>query len=513
VENHVEDCEAISAQDHSVLLSSRLAGPSERRIALAFVLASGVIFLVTAPMAQVQLAPVWAFIPTYQSALVVNDLITAIFLYGQFAISRSRPILMLATGYLFTACMAMAHALTFPGLFAPSGLLGAGPQSTAWLYMFWHGGFPILVIAYACLSAWDDGKEQPQARSSAAILFSITAVLLAAFACTLVATVGHEAIPAIMQGNQKMPANFAVVSSVWLLSLVALFALWRRRPHSILDLWLTVVMCAWLFDIAMSAVLNAGRFDLGFYIGRMYGLLAASFVLAVLLFENSRLYGQLIATHASDRRKTIELQRLLTIDPLTRIANRRAFEEALDREWRRAVRHNAVLSLLMIDVDEFKLFNDAYGHVAGDECLRAIARVLADNTKRAGDVAARYGGEEFAVLLPYTDLNGAHELAQRMREAVRDLNLPHERSRVANRVTVSVGVASAIGSDPIGASPPRDSASSRTAWRGPTLLVEAADQALYAAKAAGRNRVSLAHVDDLPLAPAEHPLVAMHPAA
>jgi diguanylate cyclase (GGDEF)-like protein len=513
----VEDCEGGSAEEHPLLLSSGAAGPSERRIALAFVLASAAIFLITAPLAQIQLAPVWAFIPAYQSALVVNDLITAIFLYGQFGISRSRPILMLASGYLFTACMAVAHALTFPGLFAASGLLGAGPQSTAWLYMFWHGGFPLLVIAYARSNARGDSKVvQPQNRSGA-VLSSIAAVLVATLTCVLVATAGHDAIPAIMQGNHKTPANFAVVSIVWLLSLVAIYAIWRRRPHSALDLWLLVVMCAWVFDIALSAVLNAGRFDLGFYVGRIYGLLAASFVLAVLLLENSRLYAQLVATHASDRRKTMELQRLSSMDPLTRIANRRAFEAALDREWRRAMRHNAPLSLLMLDVDCFKSFNDAYGHVAGDECLRTIARVLADTIKRAGDVAARYGGEEFAVLLPHTSLDDAQQLAQRMCAAVRGLNLRHQKSTVAKHVTVSVGMASALGSELANASSSGESRPPRTSPAGATLLVEAADQALYAAKAAGRNRVCSVRVDIAALAPSERPAslapVAMHPAA
>ena len=103
------------------------------------------------------LAPVWPFIPSYQAALVVCDVITAVLLFGQARFSRSLALLVLAAGYLFTACLAVTHALSFPGLFAPRGLLGAGAQSTAWLYMFWHAGFPLCVIAYAAL------KRAPQA--------------------------------------------------------------------------------------------------------------------------------------------------------------------------------------------------------------------------------------------------------------------------------------------------------------------------------------------------------------
>src|SRR5206468_7681811 len=105
-----------------------------------------------------------------------------------------------------------------------------------------------------------------------------------------------------MQGNRYTPAMIFVVSSVWLASLAALLALWRQRAYRVLDIWLMVVMCAWLFDIGLAAVFNAGRFDLGFYAGRIYGLAAASFVLVVLLLENGKLYAQLVEAHESERR-------------------------------------------------------------------------------------------------------------------------------------------------------------------------------------------------------------------
>src|ERR1043166_3849808 len=127
-------------------------------------------------------------------------------------------------------------------------------------------------------------------------------VLLAAGGVTLLATAGKDALPAIMRGNQYTPAMLAVVSTTWALSLVALLVLWRRPPHSVLDVWLMVVMCAWLCDIGLAAVLNGGRFDLGFYAGRVYGLLAASFLLVVLLVEHARLYGRL-ALEVVERRR------------------------------------------------------------------------------------------------------------------------------------------------------------------------------------------------------------------
>jgi two-component system, sensor histidine kinase and response regulator len=283
--------------ERGVFLSTLSAGHGERRRALTVVLVSAGIFLLAAPFAKVPLTPVFAFIPIYEAALVLNDLITAVLLFGQFRIRRSRAVLGLASGYLFTALITVSHALTFPGLFSPTGLLGAGPQSTAWLYMFWHGGFPLFVIGYARRK---DARETAPPRGGVrpAILSRIAWVLGAVGGLTFLATAGQDALPAIMQGHRYTATMITVVSSVWVLSLLALGVLWRRRPHSVLDLWLMVVMCAWLFDIALSAVLNAGRYDLGFYAGRIYGLCAASFVLLVLLLDNAVLHARLLQTRA-----------------------------------------------------------------------------------------------------------------------------------------------------------------------------------------------------------------------
>jgi signal transduction histidine kinase len=279
-----------------IFLSTLPARRRDRRIALTVVAVSGVVFGAMAPFAKVQLAPVWAFIPVYGSALAVIDLITAVLLFGQFGFLRSRGLLVLASGYLFTTFITIAHALTFPGLFSPVGLLGAGPQTTAWLYMFWHGVFPLCVIVYALLGQRD---RQPIAAPNVRIA-AVTAVvvpLIAVSAITYLATTGQQSLPAIMQGNRSAPSMIGVVSSIWVLSVVALGALWRRRPHVVLDLWLMVVMSAWIFDVGLSSVLNAGRFDLGFYAGRIYGLMASSLVLLMLLLENGALYGRLVEAH------------------------------------------------------------------------------------------------------------------------------------------------------------------------------------------------------------------------
>lgn len=447
----------------SALPASRL----EQRLARAVMLASALTLLALLPFARTPLRQVWAFIPVYESALILNDIVTAALLVGQFMISRSRAMRVLVCGYLFTGLMASAHMLSFPGLFAEQGLLGGDKQTTAWLYMFWHAGFPLCVIAYCGL------RGEVRGGTRRALLQGMLWVAGMVLALLLLATLGITALPAIMVGNHYSPAMLAVVSSVWLLSMVAALLLWRRRMRSVLDLWLVVVMGAWLSDIALSAVFNAGRFDLGFYAGRIYGLLAASMVLLILLVENGWLYARLLQT-------TNELQRLMCADALTGIANRRAFDEALEREWRRAQRRGVALSLLMLDVDHFKLYNDHYGHVAGDACLREVAAVLAGSAQRAGEIAARYGGEEFAILLPELEAEAALQLGQRICQAVAALGIAHAASPTAGHVTVSLGVACL-----------------QPGMNADTLL-QRADAALYAAKLAGRNQALPAPEDGGP---------------
>jgi PAS domain S-box-containing protein len=308
-----------TGDDRSILISTMPAEGRDRRTALAVVGVSLVLFACAVPFAAVPLAPMPAFVASYQSALAINDIVTAILLFSQFAVLRSRALLLLASGYLFTAAAAVIHALTFPGLFAPTGLLGAGPQTTVWLYMIWHGGFPLLALGYALLRDTDGGFKI-RTSTGRAILGSIIAVAVAISVLTWIVTARHDILPTLLSGGRYTPIMIGVVSSVWLLSLAALLTLWVRRPHSVLDIWLMVVLCAWLFDIALSAIVNETRFDLGFYAGRIYGLCAASVVLAVLLIDNvglqaqmARLLGTLRREAASERDRHTERERLFSV--------------------------------------------------------------------------------------------------------------------------------------------------------------------------------------------------------
>lgn len=202
------------------------------------------------------------------------------------------------------------------------------------------------------------------------------------------------------------------------------------------------------------------------------------------------------------KRMADELRHIASTDALTGIANRRRFDESLEREWRLARRTGDALALLMIDIDHFKPFNDRYGHPAGDACLRSVAQAIVKASLRPTDFAARYGGEEFVVLLPKTPRIGAEHVARGILGAVESLAIAHEGSATATIVTVSIGVACLDGDGACRTSPPFDRgfAGESRARQFATDLVDGADRALYAAKHAGRDRacsLDMAEIDSI----------------
>ncbi|MGE5523798.1 MAG: PAS domain S-box protein [Rhodospirillaceae bacterium] len=318
--------------------------PTALQIAVAkwVIIASAVVFAAIVPFAKTPLPEVVAFTPAYQAALVLSSAITATLLLSNVYASRSLKLFILACGYIFVAIIAVAHTLTFPGLFSPTGLLAAGEQTTAWLYMFWHAAFPIFVIA------WARTAEAHVGRRAASI--GLIALVASTAAVILAVTWAESALPRIMIGNVYGPAYHAVVAVVWGASVAGMWVLWQARPRTALALWLFVVLSVWVFDVALAAVFNAGRFDVGFYAGRIYGLIASTILLFLLIFEYTTFYGRLRSTQTELetvrdrevvlRRTDSEREQLLTTERAARERVINILESitdaffAVDRNWR-----------------------------------------------------------------------------------------------------------------------------------------------------------------------------------
>jgi diguanylate cyclase (GGDEF)-like protein len=305
-----------------------------------------------------------------------------------------------------------------------------------------------------------------------AIAATVGGVLALVVALTLFAAWGHDYLPSFLNGNTTTATGRVFLFGVWLLSLAALVAVWIKKPHTVLDVWMLVVMCVWLFDIALAALLNSGRYDLGWYVGRIYGLLAAGGLLVALLIEDVRQYTRLVQLSVKLGEANQVLDKLSRHDGLTGLPNRRFFDEYLADQMAVATRYVRPLALVICDADYFKEFNDQYGHLRGDECLKQIARALQVSSNRPADMVARYGGEEFALILPDTDLEGAMQIAERARAAVASRRIPHGYSSAATYVTVSCGVSDLVVN------------------MSAAQFIAAADGYLYQAKKQGRNRVA-----------------------
>jgi signal transduction histidine kinase len=293
----------LPAEEHFVL-SNQPPSRAQKRLALGILLGLfGALYLVIGPFGGVQLGAVHSFVAVYTTAMFVTDSITAILLFAQFSILRSRAILVVASGYLFTALTIIPYALAFPGVFAPDGVVG-GLQTSAGLYLMWHCGFPLFVIVYALAKDEDPSKRVPYDAVGTSILWSIgwTAALAAgvAFFCIK----GEGFLPRIMLDQSSFVPEWPYVVGlpVTLMCLSALVVLWRRR-RSILDLFLMVVLCAYFIEIPPHYYPVAARFSTGWYAVRVAGFVSSSIVLVVLLYEITALYGGLLNAVRGQRRE------------------------------------------------------------------------------------------------------------------------------------------------------------------------------------------------------------------
>ncbi len=271
----------------------------QRWAAAAAVGTLALIAALTLPRLHTQLAPLRILLPAYQAVMVLLALGTAWLLLAQARILRSRALLALSAAYLFSALMALLLGLSFPSLRedGASWLARTTPQTTAWLFFLWHGGFALAIGGYALAAPPDSTVDAPALRNAHTAL-ALGLGTAAALACAALATVGTAWLPPLMSGDSDLPAKIWVALGAFAAGLLGLVLLaWRRGARSVLDLWLHVTLGAWLLATLLAGVLNHGRFDMGWYVGRLCSLLADATVLFALLLENSVLYARLADEH------------------------------------------------------------------------------------------------------------------------------------------------------------------------------------------------------------------------
>jgi signal transduction histidine kinase len=275
----------------------------QTRSALAVSVVALVGFAAAAPFAGRPLAALNAFFPSLDAIVLVTDLVTAVLLFAQYSISRSRALLALATGYLFTAFIVVPHALTFAGAFTPTGLLGAGIQTGSWLFIFWHIGFAAGLLAYAWLRTEQRPAFVSEASALPAIGWSVAGVLALVLGLTWLSTAGAHLLPPIILDQSRMSP--IVVYPVWftILLCAAALAVLSLRRRSVLDQWLMVVSLVFMMELVFSGLLPTVRFSLGFYAGRVFSIITSSIVLIVMLAETIRLYMRLARSNAMLRRE------------------------------------------------------------------------------------------------------------------------------------------------------------------------------------------------------------------
>jgi signal transduction histidine kinase len=304
---------AAGLQADEFVLSNLSPSVAQRRFALGVVLVLLVVFVIVAgPLSGLPLRRVDAFIPAYGTAIFVIDSITAALLFAQFSVLRSRALLALANGYFLTALIAIPWTLTFPGVLAPEGGLGGGLQSTVWLYVLSHVGFALFAIVYILLKDADPMEWLSPRSIRARVLTTVGSVTAFVCCATVFVTAGHALLPRIMLDTAEVSYLwYYAIGPMAALFIVALVLLWPRH-RSVLDLWLMLVLFAYIIEIALTAFPIPYRFSVGWYAGRIYGVLSGSFVLLILMKEVTMLYGELLRAVLAQRRE--REVRLLTGD-------------------------------------------------------------------------------------------------------------------------------------------------------------------------------------------------------
>ncbi|HKH19684.1 MAG TPA: MASE4 domain-containing protein, partial [Gammaproteobacteria bacterium] len=283
---------AEASDDPRASLAYQTPTRAQRRFALFVVVLQFLACAVVAPL-PADVPRVDSFVPAILAIVFVADLITAVLLFSQSVIIVSRAILILANGYLFSALIVIPHALTFPGAFAPKGLLGAGIQSSGWLNVFWHVGFLVAVAGYACLKGGKHTSDAVPTSALIAFLASLATQIVLVCALTWAVTAGGRFMPPLFLDDLSYaPLVHYAAGTIVLISVLVLLLMWTRRT-SVLDLWITVAICMLISEMALVTFGLTARFYLGWYVSRTLAVAFSAAVLIALLYEMTSLYTRM----------------------------------------------------------------------------------------------------------------------------------------------------------------------------------------------------------------------------
>jgi diguanylate cyclase len=449
--------------------ATRLASESQKMKA---VLICGAIAFLTASLGAIagnQWPKVAAFLPAYQTTVIIAYIVTGYLIFAQYRVTRSVALLYLSGGCFYTAAILIAQFLTFPGMFREQGPLFGGSQTTIWLWCFWHVGPSLGIFLYA-ISEWLRPNYVVNDTGSAARSFAI--VLVAVFAATICSvTLFHDYLPVLdVKGNFGRIASTGIGPAIELITAAALILLWRTKKfRTVLQVWLGVALFALLCDNVIT-MLGGDRLSVGWYVGRLNALISAVVIMFVYLGEIKRAYltsvGAAQQMAASCAQLEVAIEQAL-FDDLTGLLSRAPFLQQAEHIRTRNAAAGMSTAVLFLDLDGFKAINDQFGHAYGDAVLVRFAEVLR-NCLRGTDIAGRFGGDEFVVCLtaPFAHIDAT---AARVAERI-----VQEIAKMGDGVGCSVGIKT-CGVD--------------------GLAVEAAihdaDKAMYAEKRRGKDRSAM----------------------
>jgi len=417
-----------------------------------------------------------AFIEIVPTLWAFAELLTAFLLFSQFCVAGRISHAIVAAGYLMSGLLTIPYLLFFPSVILKAPATG-DLQISVSLWLAWHFAFPIAVATSLIVSASRTNivPHSHIPRTLGAFLVGTAGASVAIFAAIFFA---RDWLPVLILGGGVTSPVYRLVAAPAVVAVngITIFMIGLRGCRiTPLQTWLGVALVTMVLDglLNMSA---PGRFSYAWYIGKFEALIMANVVMFMLLLEIAALYRR--------------LHDVATIDVLTGLPNRRSFMDVAADTLTKPAAISSGVALLLIDVDQFKAYNDRYGHIAGDEALAAGASALRTSLLRSADSVARYGGEEFVILLPNTGPSDAEMVAERVRQRVASLGIVHDGSP-QGRLTVSLGVGHCAHASDL--SEP--------------ILFEVADRALYEAKSRGRDCVVLSQVRETePVAAAQLPV-------